>query len=138
EPTIFIPLGGAFRLRLGLAAPQALDHVDLTVGIDDTLGQRLLSLSPPRREPVVGRLDGPAEIEICVRPFPLAPGEYWLKLGLDCAGVEIDEVERVLSFRVTDADAFGEGRGFHRGVCVAPSHWSYRPGNGAAAADGTT
>ena len=37
-----------------------------------------------------------------------------------------DDVERVLHFRVTDGDAFGEGRGHHRGVCVAPSQWAYR------------
>ena len=60
------------------------------LAIDDTLGQRLLSLAPPRRNPVVGRLDGRAEIDLRVQQFPLAPGDYWIKLGLDCAGVEID------------------------------------------------
>ncbi len=127
EPTNFIPLGGQFHLRLDLDAAQPLDPVDMTIGIDDTLGQRLLSLLPPRRNPVVSRLDGAARIELRVERFPLAPGEYWIKLGMDCAGVEIDEIERVLHFSVTDADAFGEGHGIHRGVCVAPSQWTCRP-----------
>jgi hypothetical protein len=29
----------------------------------------------------------------------------------------------VMHFSVTNADKFGEGRGIHQGLCVAPSQW---------------
>jgi hypothetical protein len=105
-------------------APEAIDYPTITIGIDDALGQRLLSILTPRTQPVLQRLHGRCEVECRVPNFPLAPGEYWMKLGLACATGEIDDVERVFRFSVTNADAFGEGRGIHRGVCVAPSKWA--------------
>jgi lipopolysaccharide transport system ATP-binding protein len=127
EPTRWLRLGGTFRLRVELGPPQPLDGATVTVGIDDTLGHRLLSVLTPRTRPVLDRLAAAAVLECRVPNFPLAPGEYWVKLGLDCAGVELDQVERVLHFTVLDGDAFGEGRGFHRGLCVAASEWEQVP-----------
>jgi lipopolysaccharide transport system ATP-binding protein len=129
EPTNFLPLGGAFRARIGLEAQRPIDFPAITVGIDDTLGQRLLSLVTPLSRPVLERLEGRCEVECQVPVFPLAPGEYWVKLGLAAAGAEVDDVERVLQFSVTNADAFGEGRGLHRGLCVAPSRWAVLGGH---------
>jgi lipopolysaccharide transport system ATP-binding protein len=123
EPTSFIPLGGRFRARIVLEARRPIDYPAITIGIDDTVGQRLLSLVTPLTRPVLERLAGQCTVECRVESFPLAPGEYWLKLGLATAAAELDDVERVLRFSVLNADAFGEGRGIHRGVCVAPSHW---------------
>ncbi len=54
----------------------------------------------------------------------MAPGEYWLKLALSATGSEIDTVERALHFSVVNGEVFGEGRGFQRGLCVAPSRWA--------------
>jgi lipopolysaccharide transport system ATP-binding protein len=127
EPTNFIPLGGRFRARIGLDASRPIDYPAITLGIDDTMGQRLMSLVTPLSRPVLARLDGRCELECQVEQFPLAPGEYWLKLGLAAADVCIDEIERLLHFSVTNADAFGEGRGLHRGLCVAPSIWQLNP-----------
>jgi lipopolysaccharide transport system ATP-binding protein len=128
EPTSFIPLGGAFRLRVELETPQRLDGIGVTVGIDDSLGHRLLSLVAPGTRPLPTRLAGRWVLECRVPQFPLAVGDYWIKLGLVSTGVEVDQIERVLHFSVADADAFGEGVGMHRGVCVAPSHWTFTPG----------
>ena len=36
---------------------------------------------------------------------------------------DVATLDRALSFAVIDAEAFGEGRGFHRGYCVAPTNW---------------
>lgn len=124
EPTSHVSLGGTFRIRLTLDSPRTLPYPTITVGIDDTLGQRLLSLCTPLTNPAVESLSGPCEIECRVEQFPLAPGDYWVKLGLATVGEELDEVERAVFFSVLDGDAFGEGRGIHRGVCVAPSRWS--------------
>ena len=124
EPTNFLQLGRAFHLRIDLMAPIAIEYPTITIGIDDTLGHRLLSLCTPLSQPAVERLEGSCQIDCRVEQFPLAPGEYWLKLGLATPGMEIDEVDRVLHFSVTNGEAFGEGRGIHRGLCVAPSRWT--------------
>jgi lipopolysaccharide transport system ATP-binding protein len=124
EPTNFIPLGGLFRARITVEARTPISYPAVTIGIDDTMGQRLLSLVTPLSRAAVERIDGYCEIECRVESFPLAPGEYWLKLGLAAADVGLDEVERALHFSVMNGDAFGEGRGIHRGLCVAPSAWS--------------
>jgi hypothetical protein len=124
ESTNFIPLGSSFRLRIGLEPARPIDSPVITIGIDDSLGQRLLSLLTPVGHPALARLAGPCQVECEVPIFPLAPGEYWLKLGLATPAEEVDDVERVLHFSVTNADAFGSGRGIHRGVCVAPSRWT--------------
>jgi lipopolysaccharide transport system ATP-binding protein len=124
EATNFIPLGGTFHLRLGLDAPNVLESPTITVGIDDTLGHRLLSLQTPLTNPIADRYSGKCQVECKVAHFPLAPGEYWIKLGLRSLVAEVDEVERVMHFSVTNADKFGEGRGIHQGLCVAPSEWT--------------
>ena len=36
----------------------------------------------------------------------------------------VDAVEGALHFSVVNGEAFGEGRGFHRGLCIAPSNWT--------------
>ena len=85
EPTTFIPLGGLFRARIDLDAEKPITYPAVTIGIDDTMGQRLLSLVTPLSRTVLERIDGPCEVECRVASFPLAPGEYWLKLGLAAA-----------------------------------------------------
>jgi lipopolysaccharide transport system ATP-binding protein len=127
QPTNFIPLGGVFHLRLNLDSPVAIESPTLTVGIDDTLGHRLLSLVTPLTNPVLDKVEGACRIDCRVANFPLAPGEYWIKLGLRSAVAEIDEVERVMHFTVINADKFGEGRGIHQGLCVAPAQWTVNP-----------
>ncbi len=133
QPANFLPLGGELRLRVGLDSPEPVLLPNITVGIDDHIGQRLLSVQMPVTDPLIERLHGAYELECRVPVFPLAPGEYWLKLGLATATEVIDEVERVLQFSVLDAEMFGEGRGFYRGVCVAPSRWAVLSGPGGGA-----
>ncbi len=129
EPTNFLPLGGEFRLRLVLDPPRAVDFPTVTIGIDDTMGQRLLTLQTPLTRPVIERLSQRMVVECRVENFPLAPGDYWIKRGVSAVPDELDEIERALRFSVTNGDAFGEGRGIHRGVCVAPAQWmcSFQP-----------
>ena len=126
EPTNFLPVGGRFHLRLVLDAPIAVESPNVTIGIDDNLGQRLLSLQTPLTNPVLPRLQAPGVLECVVKSLPLAPGDYWVKLGFSAVPDEIDEIERALRFTVTEGELFGAGRGPHRGVCVAPSRWSFQ------------
>jgi lipopolysaccharide transport system ATP-binding protein len=127
EPTNFMPIGGRFRLRLILDAPIAIEAPIVTIGIDDNLGQRLLSLQTPLSHPVLTRLHESCTLECVVDSLPLAPGDYWVKLGFAAIPDEIDEIERAMRFTVTEGEMFGSGRGHHNGLCVAPSQWSYAP-----------
>jgi hypothetical protein len=79
----------------------------------------------------VERVDGRCEVDCRIESFPLAPGDYWIKLGLNEY-----EVERAFRFTVANGDAFGDGRGYLRGTCVAPSCWSLASGNYGSARNG--
>jgi lipopolysaccharide transport system ATP-binding protein len=127
EPTNFMPVGGRFHLRLVLDAPITVEAPTVTVGIDDNLGQRLMSLQTPLTNPVLTRLQAPCVLDCVIESLPLAPGDYWVKLGFAAVPDEIDEIERALRFTVTEGDLFSSGRGHHRGACVAPSKWSFVP-----------
>jgi lipopolysaccharide transport system ATP-binding protein len=127
EPTNFLPVGGRFHLRLLLDAPIEVEAPTVTIGIDDSLGQRLLSLQTPLSNPVLPRLQKPSVLDCVVESLPLAPGDYWVKLGFAAVPDEIDEIERALRFTVTEGELFGSGRGHHRGLCVAQSNWKFVP-----------
>src|SRR5262249_36721736 len=126
QPTQFIALGGSFRVRIELYAPRPIEYPAITLGIDDTMGQGLLSLVTPLSRPVLELLEGPCAVEGSVESFPLAPGDYGLQLGRAAAEGWLEQIERAVHLTVTNADAFGEGRGIHRGLCVAPSTWRRR------------
>jgi lipopolysaccharide transport system ATP-binding protein len=123
EPANFLTVGKRFHLRLMLDAPITVESPTVTIGIDDDLSQRVLTLQTPLTNPVLPRLAEPCMLECVVESLPLAPGDYWIKLGFAVVPDEIDEIERALRFTVTEGDLFGSGRGHHRGLCVAPSKW---------------
>ncbi len=124
EPTNFISLGGLFHLRIGLETSRPLDRPSLGVGIDDASGQRILTVHTPRSRVAVSRLVGRCVVDCRIGQFPLAPGDYWVKLALSVGGSEADSEERALHFTVVDGEMFGEGLGFTRGVCIARSRWT--------------
>jgi lipopolysaccharide transport system ATP-binding protein len=124
EPTNFIPLGSLLHLRIGLEAPEPIGFPRLGVGIDDANGQRMLTVHTPRSRVAVSELDGCCAVDCRIDPFPLAPGDYWIKIALSARGSEVDSEERALHFTVVDGEMFGEGLGFSRGICVAPSVWN--------------
>jgi lipopolysaccharide transport system ATP-binding protein len=124
EPTNFIGVGSRFHVRLVLDAPIAVESPTVTLGIDDNLGQRLLSLQNPLTNAVLPRLDKPCVLDCVIDSLPLAPGDYWIKLGFAATPDEIDEIERALRFTVTEGELFGSGRGHHKGLCVTPSRWT--------------
>lgn len=123
EQVGYMPLGGRFHLRIGLDSADPIELPTIGIGIDDAMGQRLLTLHTPLSEVAVSRVAGRCAVDCVVDPFPLAPGDYWVKLVLSARGAEIESVERAFSFTVDNAEMFGEGRGFGRGLCVAPSRW---------------
>jgi lipopolysaccharide transport system ATP-binding protein len=124
NPVNFLPVGGAFHLRIGLQIPDVIDHPRMGIGIDDTLGHRLLTCYTPLSTVAIEQLAGQCEVDCLIEEFPLAPGDYWLKLGMAVKGVPLDALERALFFSVADGDLFGEGRGFDLGLCVCRTQWN--------------
>jgi len=122
-PTSYQPLGSTFVLRLILDPPHPLRHAQIGVGIDTTAGERMMTLHTPISRQVIGLIEGPAVIECRVQNFPLAPGEYVIKLALMETRQTLESIDESLVFHVVDGECFGEGRGHHRGLCVAPSTW---------------
>lgn len=123
RPTDYIPVGSTFDLRMTLNAATPIDYPNIGIGIDDIMGQRLLTLHTPHNAAAIRRVDGTCEISCRVTRFPLGPGEYAVKLAVSAGTTELGSIERAIHFTVVDGEIFGEGRGHHRGVCVAPSEW---------------
>ena len=73
RPTNFLPLGGAFQLRLTLDSPRPIPCPTITLGIDDNVGQRMLSLCTPVTNPILDRIEGHRVLDCQVAAFPLAP-----------------------------------------------------------------
>ena len=124
EPTDFLLIGSECRVRIVLQATMPILNPTVGIGIDDTFGQRVLTVRTPRSHKWIDSLDGRLEVECRIPECPLVPGEYSMKLAVSAAGEPLDQIEQALAFRVEDADLYGEGRGFHRGCCVARAAWS--------------
>lgn len=124
QSTSFIRLGSEFRLEIHIDANTALRNPIIGIGIDAITGERMLTIhSPAASRNDVWELRGQSTINCSIPSFPLSPGEYTLKIVLSDGKQFIESVESAVPFTIDNAEVFGEGRGFHRGVCVAPSNW---------------
>ncbi len=122
-PTQIVPLGSPLHLRIEVSAESRIRSPQLGIGIDNISGERVLTVHTPVSRNSVAEIDGRCAVHCRIAPLPLPPGEYVMKLALSELRRELDVVEPVVPFTVVDADVFAEGRGFHRGQCVAPSEW---------------
>jgi lipopolysaccharide transport system ATP-binding protein len=135
QPTGQIMVGERFTIEIGLRPRQRLLNPSVGVVIDDVMGRRILDLHNPLTRSPLGAIDPEGGVVRCsVATFPLAPGEYTVKLALSDRLNEIDVIDRALTFEVVNADTFKDGRGYLSGVCVAPAEWSFSPVNGGVAA----
>jgi lipopolysaccharide transport system ATP-binding protein len=124
RPTSYVRLSSLLELRIGIKTSEPIEEPVIGIGIDDSLGQRALTVHTPISTPSVARLKDRCVVRCCIPQLPLAPGEYWVKIAISLRGRELDAVEKAVQFTVVNADTFGDGRGFQRGYCVAPSAWS--------------
>lgn len=123
SPTNFIPLGGQFHLRIGLNVPDVIDYPFIGVGIDDMMGQRVLTVHTPLSREEVRRVAGRCAVDCRIPDLPLAPGEYWVKITIAARGAPVDSEDRTFHFTVLNGELFDTGLGFSRGVCIARSEW---------------
>ena len=93
------------------------------IGIDNSWGQRILSLHTHRTRPLAATMSGRSRIWVTVPQCPLAPAGYALRVVISSRNGDVATLDRALTFAVIDAEAFGEGRRFHRGYCIAPTTW---------------
>ena len=124
NPTGIVPLGDALRLRLQLRTPRHVEQPTIGLGFDDALGQRVLTIHTPRTRSSVSRVVGECTVECTIPRLPLAPGDFWVKLAFSANGEELDVLDRAFCIRIAENDAFGDGRGFTRGTCIAESDWA--------------
>jgi lipopolysaccharide transport system ATP-binding protein len=125
--TSHVRLGGALRIDIEIGRESAILSPSIGIGIDDTMGRRMLDLHNPLRGVVLNELTGRGTITCRVPNLPLAPGEYTIKLAISERTEEIDVIERALTFEVINSDGFEDGRGYLTGLCVARSEWRYTP-----------
>lgn len=123
--TRILPLGSQLRVRIRLDATAPVDQPSFAVRVDNSRGQRMLTLRSPRNEFRLPTLSGRSEITCMVGALPLAPGEYRLSIELTrTLNYEPIEAPRgEIYFTVRNADAFNDGWGARTGLCVAGSRW---------------
>jgi len=127
DPTNYVTLGGKFCLRLTLQTSKQLSNPKIGVGIDSITGQRMLTLHTPASHNSLSGLCENAHVYCNIEQFPLAPGEYSLKIAISEGGQQLEAIDGIVPFTVADGEIFGEGRGFHQGTCIAPSQWNHQP-----------
>jgi lipopolysaccharide transport system ATP-binding protein len=124
RPTNYLPLGGRMRLRIVLQSSEKIECPQIGIAFENNLGHRMLTVHTPVSHSAVPAIRGHCEVHCNIESFPLAPGDYWIKLGISHGGAQIDMVDQALFFSVLDGDAYGDGRGFSAGACIARSTWS--------------
>ena len=121
-----LPLGSPLRVRIRIDATAPVDLPSFAVRIDNSRGQRMLTMRSPRNDFRLPTLSGRSEITCMVDALPLAPGEYRLSVELTrTLNYEpIEEPRGELYFTIRNADSFNDGWGARTGLCVAASSWS--------------
>lgn len=118
-----ISLGHDLRIRIDVDVPDLPGDQEFVVRVDDAYSNRIMTLKNPLTRGALPRITGPATLECRISHFPLNPGDYWIGFGFYAGEDQIDSVGRGLGLQVLDGDAFGQGRGKSRGLCVAPTDW---------------
>ncbi len=89
----------------------ALPDVQVAVGIDDSLGQRVANLSSEVTGQRLGHLAGQAgAIWVHLPRLPLLPGRYYVTLYAAAGGQVLDWVQNAAYFDVEAGDFFGTGK----------------------------
>lgn len=120
----FLTAGSDLTVELAFGARCPILAPNISIGFDDALMQRILTICTAKSRIDIAQLTGDTIVRCRIPTLPLAPGDYTLTVGVAKGGESHEYCERATSLRVIDGDMFGEGRGFVQGLCVAPSNWS--------------
>ncbi|MEJ7639367.1 MAG: hypothetical protein WKF75_15670 [Singulisphaera sp.] len=80
DQTNYIPWR-PLHLRIGLETAEPIDFPTVGVGIDDTMGQRVLTAHTPLSRAAITRVAGRCEVDCRIARFRWLLGEYWIKIA---------------------------------------------------------
>src|SRR5690606_10175408 len=112
EPVEFVSSGADATFKIGITNNQmkALTDVELSAGIDDASGNRILHISNYLSGDKLSFFAGINYINIHLPKIPLMPSSYTVTLHLTSKGVVEDWLRNVFSFDVETGDFYGNGR----------------------------
>lgn len=118
-------IGAPLEIVVHASAATPLEQPGLGIGIDDSLGRRILTLHTtyaPRPEwpPIV---TGRFTLRCRLEALNLAPGDYRLKLSLENRLGSVDVVDPALTFTVLPSDFYNNGGKFGRGLILCRHDW---------------
>jgi len=98
------------RLVLDNPSPKSLMDVDVAVGIDNYLGERVTILTTQAVNGSIHNLPpGRTQLDFNIPRLPFVPGQYYFALFGTVGGVIADWVQSASSFQVDHGDFFGTG-----------------------------
>jgi lipopolysaccharide transport system ATP-binding protein len=124
-----LPLGAALTIRLCLSSPRRISRPIFGIGIDNYLGQRIVSFNSEMNTLLdVAEISRPTVVDCVIPCLPLAPGDYRVKLVVRESGTDLDIIEDALAFTVEATDWFGTGRLPHssQGTTVCKANWEIK------------
>lgn len=120
------PIGGTLHLQVDVDVPGGHGQVELWAGIQDSMGDRIASISSAFQPGGLQSQAGTVTVNCRVPRLPFVPDRYYLTLWVVAGGLKLDVVENALAFDVVPADFFGSGRlpeGAGRGRVLLESEW---------------
>ncbi len=122
--------GDDMTMEFDLDPPFPVLDPILSIGIDDTMGRRIFSISSQYSQFKLAALDRPATVVCTIPDLCLLPGRYSMSL---CVGTtyewSLDGLPSVASFDVHESDYFGTGRlpTQDLGAVLVRSQWQVAP-----------
>lgn len=110
EKTIFRS-GETMLIELTVKPRDVLENPQLSIGVNDSLGQRLFSLVTYVQEEPLPRMSGDCTVICQIDELPLPAGQYTLSLSAGTYGhLLMDNVADAVTFDVEAGDFFGTGK----------------------------
>jgi len=117
--------GESFTFKVGLHPREPMSRPHLLLGIDNSMGQRVFTLSTKLQNIDLGYMDSLSELECQIDNVPLAPGRYRLKLAFGSAYEDIDVIDSFDAFGISERDYFTSGKlpNQHQGIILVKANW---------------
>lgn len=115
-----------FNVHCKLSGTDHPRGIDLGIGIDDSLGHRVVTMHSTTAEESFAIPSGTRDLRLTCRTsnLLLAPGTYAVKLSLESRGSPLEVIDEAFGFEVVDSDYFNNGGRRWRGSVLCPQAWS--------------
>lgn len=119
------PIGATLEFRVRCYAERTVHCPALGIGIDNAMGQRLLTLhsSGDPQGRLLRSVRGEYEITCRLKRWDVVPGDYRVKFSLQGDGETFHVLDPAFSFTVLPTDFYGNGGRLGRGLVVCPHEW---------------